>query len=281
MKKIIFGKNKIAYDRIGHTGKPKLLMLHGFGANHSFFYPVCENLKKDFDILLPDLPGFGYSDRFKSGEYTIKKYASAIKSLCNYLNFKPFYLVGHSFGGMVSISFAAKFKDDVQKVILQAAPWNYKCIKFNPFHKVLSVAGRSEPFVDFAQKIKHKVNRKVLKQGLKVINKHFLKLDNKTNGIIYDCFRTIDLKAMARMKEMLFNFDLTNEAEKISCPVYYMIGDHDELVDIVKTQVLARKVKNLEYEIISRGIYATHTLYMDFPKIMANKTRKFFLEEAK
>ena len=60
MKKVILSQAKIAYLRKKKKNKPKLLMLHGLFTHSCYFSETVEYLKDDFDILIPEFPGFGH-----------------------------------------------------------------------------------------------------------------------------------------------------------------------------------------------------------------------------
>ncbi|HYV52458.1 MAG TPA: alpha/beta fold hydrolase, partial [Candidatus Eisenbacteria bacterium] len=47
-----------------------LLLLHGIGASAERWLPVIPELSKDFRVIVPDIIGFGYSDK-PTVEYTI------------------------------------------------------------------------------------------------------------------------------------------------------------------------------------------------------------------
>ena len=55
----------VAYTELGDPSDPDLVLLHGInaaGSSHEF-HTVVEELAEDYHVLVPDLPGFGHSDR--------------------------------------------------------------------------------------------------------------------------------------------------------------------------------------------------------------------------
>jgi len=59
MNKVSINEVSIAYERHG-TGTP-LVLLHGFPLDHSSWNEAITVSENDFDIILPDLRGFGQS----------------------------------------------------------------------------------------------------------------------------------------------------------------------------------------------------------------------------
>ena len=56
-----------AYLRIG-TGRP-LILLHGFMCYADYFLHMANYLKNDFELIIPDLPGFGFTPKLKNNSY--------------------------------------------------------------------------------------------------------------------------------------------------------------------------------------------------------------------
>ena len=55
------------FARVGGKGPP-LLLLHGFSSTHVMWHPVAPQLADKFTLIIPDLPGYGWSDISDSDE---------------------------------------------------------------------------------------------------------------------------------------------------------------------------------------------------------------------
>lgn len=80
-----------------------LLMIHGFRGDHHGLMAIAGSLP-EFNVLIPDLPGYGKSVPLKAA-HTIENYAAW---LCNYSakltsEFGPIHLVAHSFGTQILV----------------------------------------------------------------------------------------------------------------------------------------------------------------------------------
>lgn len=100
----------LAYDRRGR-GEP-LLLIHGFPLDHTIWEPLAVRLVDNFDVIMPDLRGFGLSD-IPAGEYTIEQMASDLAQLLDVLKIQKTYIAGHSMGGYVALAFAHAYPDRV------------------------------------------------------------------------------------------------------------------------------------------------------------------------
>ncbi len=109
---------EIAYQKEG-KGKPVLLFIHGLSSNSDAWYRNIEELKKDFNCITLDLPGFGKSYK-NADEFTASYFAEILKEFIEKLKLKKITLVGHSMGGQASIRFASKYPEQLDKLILIA-----------------------------------------------------------------------------------------------------------------------------------------------------------------
>ena len=102
---------QLAYERRG-KGTP-LVLLHGFPLDHHLWDEVVPLLMDTFDVVLPDLRGFGNSTMIDV-PHSMDDYASDIASLLDQLNIQKAAIVGHSMGGYVALAFARLYPERVR-----------------------------------------------------------------------------------------------------------------------------------------------------------------------
>jgi pimeloyl-ACP methyl ester carboxylesterase len=110
MEKVNVNRIHLAYERRGQ-GRP-LVLLHGFPLDHHLWDDVAPLLEDSFDIIVPDLRGFGNSTMIESA-LSMDDYASDIASLLDHLNIQKAAIVGHSMGGYVALAFARRYPERV------------------------------------------------------------------------------------------------------------------------------------------------------------------------
>lgn len=101
---------RLAYDRRGN-GTP-MLLLHGFPLDHNLWDEVVPLLENQFDLILPDLRGFGKSSTVDSF-YSMEDYASDIAALLDHLGIQKAAIVGHSMGGYIALAFARLYPERI------------------------------------------------------------------------------------------------------------------------------------------------------------------------
>jgi len=99
---------RFAYERRG-TGSP-LVLLHGYPLDHHLWDEVAPLLADTFELILPDLRGFGESSTVDSF-YTMEDIASDIAALLDHLEIQKAAIVGHSMGGYVALAFARLYPE--------------------------------------------------------------------------------------------------------------------------------------------------------------------------
>jgi len=94
---------ELAYERRGN-GIP-LVLIHGYPLDHTIWNPVVPLLENDFDLILPDLRGFGESGT-PTPHYSMDDFAADLIGLLDQLGIQKAAIVGHSMGGYVALAFA-------------------------------------------------------------------------------------------------------------------------------------------------------------------------------
>ena len=115
MKKITINDIEIAYERHG-KGSP-LVLLHGYPLDHHLWDAVVPLLKDTFDLIIPDLRGFGESTTVDT-PYTMYDFASDIAGLLDQLGVQKTAVAGHSMGGYVALAFARLYAERVSALAL-------------------------------------------------------------------------------------------------------------------------------------------------------------------
>lgn len=112
--------------RVGGHG-PALLLLHGFPQTHAIWHRVAPALAERFTLVMPDLRGYGDSDRPATDAghtpYSKRAMAADMAALMTALGFDTFAVCGHDRGGRVAHRLALDHPQRVrQLVVLDISP---------------------------------------------------------------------------------------------------------------------------------------------------------------
>ncbi len=238
--------------KVAGSGK-KLVILHGWGGSSDSWEKVMEILKNDFEIFVPDIPGFGKS-LSPPKPWKLEDFAFWFKEFVEKLKIKPFFLLGHSFGGRVAIKFLTLFPQGVEKLILCSAAG----IKPKPTFKkrvifFLALAGNAI----FSKK-------------------PFRRFHDKIRNLFYRFLRNSDWpKTKGTMKETLKNVlseDLSPELDKINIKTLILWGEKDNIVPLKYGKIFAKKIKSATLKVLPK---VRHSPHLEAPEILATEILNF------
>ncbi|MCM1111576.1 MAG: alpha/beta hydrolase [Clostridium sp.] len=106
----------MAYTVAGPAGATPVLLMHGWGCDHTTLVSIEKPLTPEFRVYNVDFPGFGRSTE-PAEIWGVDRYASLIERLIEVEKIDRPVLLGHSFGGRVAIVLGAR-RDDIRKIIL-------------------------------------------------------------------------------------------------------------------------------------------------------------------
>lgn len=97
------------FARIGGSGPP-LMLLHGYPQTHVMWHKIAPQLAARFTLIIPDLPGYGWSDVPQTDAdhtpFSKRGMAEAMIEVMDHLGHAQFALAGHDRGGRVSYRLA-------------------------------------------------------------------------------------------------------------------------------------------------------------------------------
>lgn len=110
----------IERDTAGPASGPPILLLHGLVAGGECFQPLAEHLPAGHRMVALDLPGGGYSDRPSEGDTSFRGIAELIADLIPALGMSRPILIGHSYGGAITLELSTRHPDLLDAMILIA-----------------------------------------------------------------------------------------------------------------------------------------------------------------
>ncbi len=108
--------NKVRYLE-SDGGKKTLVLVHGLGASADRWEFVAPILERHYKLIVPDLPGFGYSAK-PLADYTPEFFADFMEKFLEKLTVKRPHIMGSSLGGQVCAELAAGNPQTVDKLVL-------------------------------------------------------------------------------------------------------------------------------------------------------------------
>jgi pimeloyl-ACP methyl ester carboxylesterase len=104
------------YKRAGRG--PTLLLLHGTTSSLDHFDRSTATLQKSFDVIRPDLPGFGLTGPRPDRDYRVRTYADTIAQFMRQLNVDRYAAAGNSLGGNIAWNLALDHPQRLRALVL-------------------------------------------------------------------------------------------------------------------------------------------------------------------
>ncbi|GAE00170.1 fumarylacetoacetate hydrolase [Paecilomyces variotii No. 5] len=108
--------SNLYFEQEGNKDGPAILCIHGLGGTTNFYQPIVSALE-DYNVVRFDLSGHGRSS-LPSKHTSIASYVEDSESVIDHLGLKDITVAGHSMGGLVALSLAAKRPEIVKRLIL-------------------------------------------------------------------------------------------------------------------------------------------------------------------
>ncbi|MEA1971603.1 MAG: alpha/beta hydrolase, partial [Thermodesulfobacteriota bacterium] len=89
---VFSGEVDIYWDEIRQGKRETILYLHGFSDRKESFYYAAKTLSGTYDIIMPELPGFGDSEKHHDRQYGITDYILWLESFLLSLDIEKVHL---------------------------------------------------------------------------------------------------------------------------------------------------------------------------------------------
>lgn len=233
--------------------KYPILILHGWNLDCSKYTSLINQLSKfGFKVYVPDLPGFGKTKIERI--YNLADYEDFVISYLKTKKLTKINLIGHSFGGRISLRLSVNHQDKINSLILTGVPG------FKPISSL-----RTLSFLILAKAGRLIFRLPILSSGAKIARKYLYKAALST-----DYYQTPpELKKTFQnvVKEPLIDF-----MKIIKLPTLLIWGSDDKIVPLIVAKKMSKLISNAQLEVIPgarHGVLWTHS------SVFAEKTNRF------
>ncbi|MDQ3882580.1 MAG: alpha/beta hydrolase [Thermoproteota archaeon] len=250
----------IRYLDYGPPDGKILILLHGIGASAERWSRVIPTLSKYFHLIIPDIIGFGYSDK-PAVEYTMDFFVDFFRTFLDNLNMPKPSIIGSSFGGHVATEFAIRFNRMVEKLVL------------------VSPAG-------------------MMKTSTPTLDRYIMAALYPDYQRVYDVFREMAYESDAVNEEIVMDFvnrmrltnakyafmstllgiryapDLQGRLSNIIAPTLLIWGDNDPTIPLAENPNQYNEIPNMEELVVIKK--CGHIPFIEKP-VMFNRTVLRFL----
>lgn len=102
----------------GTPGSPVVMMIHGLAGQAHTFDAIANHLAAKYHVYCLDVRGRGESAWGPADQYGVDTYVADLEAVREALGLQRMALVGTSMGGLISMQYAPKYPDHVERVVL-------------------------------------------------------------------------------------------------------------------------------------------------------------------
>ncbi|MBI3366438.1 alpha/beta hydrolase [Candidatus Roizmanbacteria bacterium] len=248
-------------------GKDKaMVFLHGGGGSSSawnLMQPYLNKIKNTKIYI--DLRGHGESLRPDTWqEYSLEKHTEDILALINKLKLKSCIIIGHCLGSMVAATFATRYPERVEKLILINPGINRGTVLFNRFTKYIYTAiYRCIEFLNI---------KSITPPQDRVDYTKFKKTHDLSLQRLLTDLRHMGLRTALSQSVAFFHWDYERVYKAIKTPTFIIGGKYDTIFNCSTTERIKYYIPGAKLTIINTN----HISIMTSPKEVMQQIESFF-----
>jgi pimeloyl-ACP methyl ester carboxylesterase len=109
--------SEIRVECYGPADAPPIIWTHGWGADSTEWFYQKRYLTDRFRLIVWDIPGMGLSKKPNNNDFRMENLAADLEAVLTIAGDRPAILVGHSIGGMITLTFCKMFPGTLQSRI--------------------------------------------------------------------------------------------------------------------------------------------------------------------
>ena len=223
---------------------PVVLFLHGSGSGasgHSNFkgnYPYFA--ANGFRVLVPDLVGYGFSDKPENVDYHLDFFVECIKQMLDQLQVSSCLVIGNSLGGAIAIKMTLDYPALVDKLLLMAPGG----IEEQPaYFEMPGMATMKEVFMSpdpvTPERLRHFISTALV-----------YKQEVVTDELVMERWEVMQTQNQQVIKTMVVP-NMENRLGELKCPKMVMWGLNENMMPPTGIEKLAKNCTNVRLVLVS------------------------------
>ena len=263
----------LVVEEEGIREKPIAFIIHGGpGVDHTSYKPSFSPLSHHLQLVYFDHRGQGRSARGEKETYTLENNVEDMEALRQYLGLEKIVLIGSSYGGMVALSYAVRYPQNVSHLIVIATAATSRFIK--RAQEILEQRGNKEQKAIAVKLWSGKFeNEEDLRQFFLVMGSMYSQSnDRKLDSPDSDqTILSVDAINLA-FSGFLNDYDILNELPKITSPTLVIAGRHDWICAPEFSEEIAQAIPNAQLKIFENS---GHLIRVDEPRSLLDEIARF------
>jgi pimeloyl-ACP methyl ester carboxylesterase len=237
--------------RLAELGSgPPMVFLHGPFVDHTCWDGLFGELARDHRVIAPDLPGFGNSEKPPASRfpYGVNAFAEAVTDLYAGLSLGPAVLVGHSLGGAVALTVAARHPELVSRLVLiDALCYGSSASAYGRLAMLPVLGGLALKQLWGPRRFRAHFEQSLFGPGARV--------DAARLEHYYAAFNepAARASALATLRATIDTRDVAAQTPRIQTPTLVLWGRQDRVWPVSFGQRLSREILGARFELLEAG----------------------------
>ncbi|MBE8991923.1 alpha/beta fold hydrolase [Nostoc sp. LEGE 12450] len=265
----------LVVDGASICSKPVAFLIHGGpGADHTSFKPTFSTLSRKLQLVYFDHRGQGRSARGSKETYTLDNNVEDMEALRQHLGLEKIVVIGSSYGGMVALTYAVRYPQNVSHLIVIATAAHSGFLE--RAKEILASKGTKEQKVSVQRLWDGNFeNEEQLRQYFQVLGPMYsLKYDPIKSGIAWSRnILSVDAINVA-FGGFLRTYNILDQLHKITAPTLVIAGRYDWICAPEFSEEIAQAIPNADLRIFENS---SHLIRADEPEALLDAIAGFLV----
>ena len=248
--------------------RPTAFLLHGGpGGDHSGFKPAFSPLAERMQLVYVDHRGQGRSARGPKETYTLDNNVDDLEALRQYLGLDKVVVIGVSYGGMVALTYAARYPESVSHLVAVVTTPSYRFL------------GRARAILTERGTDEQRAMGDILWAGAFESEEqlqHYYEVMGPLYSLKFDPMKAAESRARGIRSVDAINegfggflrtYEVTGELHKVTAPTLVIAGRHDWICPPDQSEEIARLIPHADLRIFENSSHSVaadeHDALMD------------------
>jgi pimeloyl-ACP methyl ester carboxylesterase len=238
--RIKLSAGQVFWREAGESHRPVLIFLHGSWDDSSQWQKIVEPLSKNFHCFALDLLGFGNSIAIETPS-SIETEVNCLDEFLHALKLRPVYLIGHSLGAWIAVSYALKYPDLVQGVVA-IAPEGFSLTSWQQYRRFTKWL-LAHPWL-------FQLWLKGLEIMASVSDGAYPLIKSQAYWNFFNKFPTTCYLYFQRSRKAIRSELVADRLAQLRSPFLILQSDSDHKSTIEQSQAYAKAMRKFEYQLI-------------------------------
>ncbi len=239
------------YEIYGPVNADMIVLSNGiFMSTASWAYQIAA-LKQHFRVLVYDCRGMWQSEH-PAGPYSMEQHADDLAALLTVLGISKAHIAGISYGGEISMTFAAKYPHLTQTLIVSSAVSQIDPLLRSISNSWIGALQSDDANTLFDVTLPYNFSESWIENNTSILDASRKR------------YESMDFKSVAELMAAFTRLNLTADLEKIKAPSLVIVGENDILKPRKYSEIITENIANSEFVIIPQ---AGHAVCLEKPGI--------------